>query len=72
MPLNDPSDLRETVARHDEQLKDHDEVIRDLRDHLHDLLGAFNAFQTKVLVAAAIFFAGTPQGQDLLRTLGFG
>lgn len=69
MPENDP-DLRETVARHDEQLQDHDRVIRALEAHLADLLQSFNSFQTKVLVAAGVFMAGSPQGEHLLKALG--
>lgn len=72
MPLTDPETLRETVARHDEQIQDHDRVIRSLEKHLSDLLSSFNAFQTKVLVAAAIVFAGSDKGTDLLRVFGIG
>lgn len=66
------SDLRETVARHDEQLKDHDRVLTDLRDHLRELVAEFKGFQTKVLVAAALFLAGSPTGDHMLRVIGLG
>jgi hypothetical protein len=71
LPEHDP-ELRETVARHGEQLQDHDRVIRSLERHLADLLKSFNAFQTKVLVAAAIVFAGSHQGSAVLKLLGIG
>lgn len=70
MPLHDPDDLRETVARHDEQIKDHDAVIRELRDHLRQLVTRFDQFEKKVLAVSLLFFSNTHQGERLLSLFG--
>lgn len=67
MPLRDDLILRDTVARHDEQIKDHDRLLIAMEAHLAAIAEAFRSFQTKVLIVAAVFLAGTPQGQDLLH-----
>jgi hypothetical protein len=70
MPYSDPDTLRETVARHDAQIQDHDRVLRALEDHLRQLVDSFQSFQTKVLVAAAFFLAGSSTGEHVLKGLG--
>jgi hypothetical protein len=65
-------DLERDVAVHDVRLKDHDEVLRELKDHLGGLLARFDSFERKALFVAGAFFLSSGKAEHLLAAVGLG
>lgn len=64
--------VREKLARHDEQLADHERVLRALEEHLATLVDRVRSFELKATVAVVILLAGSPQLSRILTILGVG
>ena len=57
-------------ARHDEQIKDHDTVLSELKQHLADLVARFDSIERKALVVVVAFFVSSGQADNVMKYLG--
>lgn len=72
MPDNERlTELEVRTAVHAQQLKDHDEVLKDLRDHLQKLVDSLGSVEKKLIVIALLAI-GSDKVPAILSALGIG
>jgi hypothetical protein len=63
-------DLEEGQRQHATQLADHENVLKDIRLHLEELVSQFSKLRVTGLIAVLIIFGGTQNGEKLVKLLG--
>lgn len=63
-------DLEEGHRDHEFQLKEHGQVLSDIRRHLGELVDRVDKFRLYFLLTAVIIFGGTDNGGKLVELIG--
>jgi hypothetical protein len=63
-------DLEEGQRDHTKRLDDHENVLKDIRAHLAELVAQFSKLRVTGLIAVVVIFGGTQNGEKLVKLLG--